>query len=1007
MEELFRFIMTRPAERVPADDVTVPIRPNKQYMDRLKAALNGQQKLAAMRSAARAQRGEGVTSVADLTYGPALAALESVLDGKREAPLAELHEAVRKAFAMGAAEVVADAEFTRDVSRLSDAIVTDAVLGNEGAVQTTQVVSLLRTAAVVQRIAADDQRLEQVGALEQAMQRPLLLPGDLFPLLGRSASGPSESASQPRQPTGKDDLSVLRQRRDVLFSTYTALTRIAPEQLVETAAASAPVEDRPKLLKLPGLAALAEAPAPAEQPVVATASGAQLQASASTRSSPAVENGEQSELVASAFRVSDLLGSGAHSALRMQSAPMVLKRAVAEAFAPEEAHVLEERGLDLTRVNLPTAVDRLAAELQTVELELAELETPPPTTMMRIGSTYVPVAIEGGVIMKSGSMSSAVPSTYGAVAPAGIGDLLVVKQSLKRYEARELAHVENILKGEHKERSHRRARTTEETLTIEIETKREEERDHQTTERFELKSEAGQVLKEDYSLKIGAALSGKYGPVVEFKTSADFAMNNAKEESKKIATSYSKDVTTRATNRIFERRREERILKTIEVFEEKNTHGIDNKAGADHVVGQYQWIDKLYEAQVFNYGKRLLFDVMLPEPAAFLLHATTTQPAAGSTLVKPTPFTLRATDITEGNYTLYAKQYEAVGLDPAPQPYLSIGKALEGKGSKDDGVTKTVEIPIPDQYQAVYGYVGLWYTRWPGGQIDVGLGKSMRRFSDNDYWNPVMSNQTGSVAFTLKTLKVEAFTAAIEVTCQRTPRALEAWKLKTHAAILQAYQKQLRDYEERLAAAQIEAASQVRGRNPLENERMIRAELKKGALSVFTAQHFDMFGAISNSPQGYPQPNLTEADAEGRYIRFFEQAFEWEQMMYFFYPYFWGRKQNWKNRALLQEVDPAFAEFIKAGSARVVVSVRPGFEDAVAHFLQTGAIWDGGDLPDITSPLYVSIIQEIRERDQAPGAEIPQGDPWDVRLPTTLVRLRDQPALPAWEKNAAGEWLPV
>ncbi|MGH9939588.1 MAG: hypothetical protein ACREAM_25385, partial [Blastocatellia bacterium] len=244
---------------------------------------------------------------------------------------------------------------------------------------------------------------------------------------------------------------------------------------------------------------------------------------------------------------------------------------------------------------------------------------------------------------------------------------------------------------------------------------------------------------------------------------------------------------------------------------------------------------------------------------------------------------------------------------------------------------------------------------------------------------------------------------------QRTQRALDEWKLKTHAAILQAYQKQLRDYEDKLAALEAQAAQQIQfqGRNPLENEMLIRTELRKSAISVFTAQHFDLFGAIDESPQKYPQPNLAEAAAEGKYIRFFEQAFEWEQMMFFFYPYFWGRKPNWVKRALLQDVDPLFAEFIKAGSARIVVPVRPGFEPAIAHFFDTGETWDGGDLPHIGSPLYLSIIEEIRERDKAPGLEAPQGDPWEVRLPTTLIKLRDKATLPEWRKNAQGEWVPV
>ena len=40
-----------------------------------------------------------------------------------------------------------------------------------------------------------------------------------------------------------------------------------------------------------------------------------------------------------------------------------------------------------------------------------------------------------------------------------------------------------------------------------------------------------------------------------------------------------------------------------------------------------------------------------------------------------------------------------------------------------------------------------------------------------------------------------------------------------------------------------------------------------------------------------------------------------------------------------------------------------------------------------------------------PGDEIPQGDPWTVRLPTTLVRLRPDDKLPKWEQNAEGEWV--
>jgi len=969
MEDLIRFILARPAQRADTEKGTVETQLSRDLDKALKDAKASNDPVIAVRRVATAHAGSpgALHSIGELKHGVALQGLFGALSGGADKSLNELVALVKKLFAAAPPDVVADAGFRKDREHLSDTLITNAILGREPWVPSDDAARLLRATAIVARVAASDADLAAKGGVAQAIERTIVLPGDLFPLTRHTGPTPAPPA-RPPETDPERQRSKLRTERVRLVSTYMMLTRVTPDHIA-----------MPEVTELGG-----------ERPLMHEARA----------SLPPIIPAEAVEMAAEEPRRQVTGTTGL--ALRRAGSPLVLKSSVVAAIGERERTVLEERQLDLTRISLPTVVDRLSVELQEVELELAELEGVTHKAMTKIGMTYVDaaaIAIGGVVIGGVAAGPSAVPTTHGSIAPAGIGDLLVVKQFLKRYEARELAHVENVLLGEFKERMHRRARTTEETITVETEVKREEERDQQTTERFELKMESSQIQKEDTSLKIGLAISGKYGPVVEFKASTDFALNTSKEEASKVATSYSKDITTRATSRIFERRREERILKTIEVFEEKNTHGLDNKGGASHVIGQYQWIDKIYEAQVYNYGKRLLFDIMLPEPGAFLLHASAAQPKAGADLVKPLPFTLKPTDLSEWNYAYYVKQYEVVGVTPPPQPYLTVAKALEGKGGPNmgDHVTKTLEIPLTDNYMAV-GYE--WDSRFnywenPNGTLTVVV-----------LPEPI-NGKVGTVTLAVKTWRVEAFTVSLAVHCRRTDRALDEWKLKTHAAILQAYQKQLRDYEEKLAALEVQAAQQIQGRNPVENERLIRTELKKGSTSVFTLQHYDLFGAIALSPQGYPQPDLPEAEAEGKYIRFFEQAFEWEQMMYFFYPYFWGRKPNWLKRALLQDVDPLFAEFIKAGSARVVISVRPGFEKAIAHFLDTGQIWDGGDLPDISSPLYVSIIEEIRERDKAPGAEIVQGDPWDVRLPTTLVILRDQAGLPAWQKNAQGEWVPA
>jgi hypothetical protein len=152
------------------------------------------------------------------------------------------------------------------------------------------------------------------------------------------------------------------------------------------------------------------------------------------------------------------------------------------------------------------------------------------------------------------------------------------------------------------------------------------------------------------------------------------------------------------------------------------------------------------------------------------------------------------------------------------------------------------------------------------------------------------------------------------------------------------------------------------------NREIEKAELKKGCLTLLTGQHFDLFDAMRRNvtPFGFPQLDLAEAEAEGRYIQFFEQAFEWVHMLYVFYPYFWGRKAEWPTLALLDDADPLFARFLQAGAARVQVPVRPGYEEAVAHYMESGGnLWDGGEPPHVGDELYLSIIDEIKEQQGA------------------------------------------
>ncbi len=145
----------------------------------------------------------------------------------------------------------------------------------------------------------------------------------------------------------------------------------------------------------------------------------------------------------------------------------------------------------------------------------------------------------------------------------------------------------------------------------------------------------------------------------------------------------------------------------------------------------------------------------------------------------------------------------------------------------------------------------------------------------------------------------------------------------------------------------------------------------------------------------FPEVDFGEARDEGVVVQFFEQAFEWPQMTYTFYPYFWGRKPRWVTTSQLDDPDPQFAAFLQAGAARVLVPVRPGFEDAALHFLATGNVWNGGPVPQVGDELYLSLAREITEAQNAAAGGDPVGKPWEVRVPTSLVWLQPGPELPA------------
>lgn len=683
--------------------------------------------------------------------------------------------------------------------------------------------------------------------------------------------------------------------------------------------------------------------------------------------------------------------------------------------------LLRERNLSITEMGIDKIVARLKNEMEELGNELEFLTRDQKTnTISRIGDTLVvkssPMTSKWGHLSSFDAflpsdfqiLDNRIPHTKGKVSPSGLADLIIVKQQLKGYRGGDVAHIENILRGELKSREHRRFNQTISDNLIETETIKTEEKELETTDRFELSREAGKIIKEESFLKAGLTVSASYGPFVSVSASVEGSLKTSKEEATKTASIFSKSVTQKSIEKLTERiLQSNRVIITTEV-EEKNIHKLDNTGGNGHISGVYQWVDKVYEAQMFNYGQRMMFDFMIPEPGAYLVAAMEKAHAAKLVIQKPVEFTLLPNQITETNYNYWIHQYRATGITPPPEEYIT--KALDysaGGGDEHTDYYHSGIIQIDEGYEAIQASVGVVRNIWSYKHIvDMVIGRQTHRFRDGDWlWIINLNNETESVPVGFKTNDVSDIAVALEVKCQRTSRAFTKWQLETHGKIMDAYKTKLAEYEEKVAAAEIRAGVEIKGKNPALNLEIMKDELKKNCITILTDQHYGLFNSIKNSEYGLPQINLYQNEAEGPYVRFFEQAFEWEHITWLTYPYFWGRKSKWEEKIAYDDPDPLFNQFIKAGYCRAVVPVRPGFEGAVDHFMTFGEIWDGGPLPAISNDLYLPIANELAERLDQPGDEIPQGDPWEVRIPTNLVKLRNDDSLPKWQKDANNNWV--
>lgn len=607
----------------------------------------------------------------------------------------------------------------------------------------------------------------------------------------------------------------------------------------------------------------------------------------------------------------------------------------------------------------------------------------------------------------------------------GVADYMKVIQSTHAYVPGEVTHIENIMAKEFKQKSTRKLRRSEIQTTISKSTERENLNDTTSTTRNDMQSEVANVIQS----QINAEAHFRYGSSsAPFEVGGSFATNNAKENSTRQAVAKSQEITEKATERILTKVAEERIEKIIEEFEENNAHGFDNRNGDKHVVGVYRWVDKKMKNQIYNYGIRSMFEFMIPEPAKLHRLATFATKETFKEPVDPRKskdqWEMTNPKSATNDQLQYWAQIYGVQLEALlPNTKQVVHSAASVPQTDDDFGIDYSNFMIPDNYAGKNASFHCEAGRnrggsWSGSRYAEVTCSNLKgdMVGLNDRGDIIFDrsssglNVIGNVSFQVKGHNIRHYNIKVTVNCELSDEYINKWKTESFDAIISAYETAYQDF----LAKQKEADEKAKEEEAENKEKMSnfyrdmeRVIIKHNCIAYLLQDYLNnkTLGAeLTNKAQAMKDFSIILDENLDQYTalaKFLEQAFEWTIMDYTFYPYYWASRDEWQTMYLSESTDPLFRSFLQAGMARVVVTVNPGFEDAVQFFMATGKVWNGGEVPVIGDPMYMSIVDEMRE-----PLGLKQGKAWITTLPTSLnilqensVGLKTTTALPFTEEN--------
>jgi type II secretion system protein G len=486
------------------------------------------------------------------------------------------------------------------------------------------------------------------------------------------------------------------------------------------------------------------------------------------------------------------------------------------------------------------------------------------------------------------------------------------------------------------------------------------------TEKSELSQATSSQTQHAMGFNAGVTASGQFG-AVNIAATTGFNLSEASTKSEQSSRNQSAQVTRKASSRAKQEHKMSFTTSTASGTEQTTSRTIKNPHDDAVVRVDYYQLVRKWNVDLFRYGVRLTYDLAIPEPGADIMSKINELEQLSGVLDVPfgdpnatvdwAKFTLTPGDLTRADFATKAAQYGAA-VNAPPDATKSViaswNRSWNSYESSWNADAFSLPLKIDEGYTVASGVIAQTHVNWPG-----------HGYPENVYeadWVEPPAGAHGTVAVIGRSRNNASMEVVAQLDLTLNAEAFAAWQLTAWATIRDAanaqYYEQRQSIKDRISQLEQELA----GEDPLSLRKIEREEVMKGVLRWLFGPNFRF--RPGNLPASLYDPTTAAvADAQswatmllqGEVIKFIHQAIEWENMVYVLYPYFWSPPGSWKAKENVRHPDLLHRAFLKAGSARVVLTIRPGYEQDFMAIVESGV---AGGLPG--NHPYMKIAEELQ-----------------------------------------------